>query len=194
LKNGNKSNKDIEMSIKLMVMSFGLVLAQFEPDEGINYAAWCLVMMIIFVLSYRAAREKMRQSDWWSGLDDPEECVDEEAYSYGDKPMTEEDWNVICRTAIEEAKNGSASARTWVTKNIAEGGVPSPTTATPTASSKPSSGTTSSGTAPDIIKDVISGLRSAGHTKAEATSRVQQCLAEKVYDNVEDLLRDAFSK
>ena len=189
MKNGNKSNKDIEMSIKLMVMSFGLVLAQFEPDEGINYAAWCLVMMIIFVLSYRAAREKMRQSDWWSGLDDPEECVDEEAYSYGDKPMTEEDWNVICRTAIEEAKNGSASARTWVTKNIAEGGVPSPTTATPTPSTKPSSGT-----APDIVKDVISGLRSAGHTKAEATSRVQQCLAEKVYDNVEDLLRDAFSK
>ena len=184
------------MSIKLMVMSFGLVLAQFEPDEGINYTVWCLGMMIIFVLAFKATRDKMRGSDWWSGLDDPEEeYVDAEVYSYGNKPMTEEDWNVICRTAIEEAKNGSASARTWVTKNIADGGVPNPTTtATPTASSKPSTGTPSNRTAPDIVEDAISGLRHAGHTKAEATRRVQECLAEKVYDNVEDLLRDAFSK
>ena len=187
------------MSIKLMVMSCGLVLAQFEPDEGWNYTVWCLFMMFIFVLAFKAGRDKLKESDWWSGLDDSEEDVDEEAYSYGDRPMTEGDWNVICRTAIEEAKNGSASARTWVTKNIADGGVPNPTTtATPTPSSKPSSGTSSSSTpsnrtAPDIVEDAISGLRHAGHTKAEATRRVQECLEKNVYDKVEDLLRDAFS-
>ena len=162
----------------------------FQPYEGTNYTVFCLVIMIIFAIAYKQATG---WAGWFSALDDPEEeSVDVEFYSYGDDPMTEEDWNTICRTAIEEAKAGSAAARTWVTKNIVENSV------APSKSSKPKSSESTpescSGTPSNIIDDAVSVLKNAGNKKADAVKRVMDCTKEKTYDKVEDLISDAFAK
>ena len=167
----------------------------FQPYEGTNYTVFCLVIMIIFAIAYKQATG---WAGWFSALDDPEEeSVDVEFYSYGDDPMTEEDWNTICRTAIEEAKAGSAAARTWVTKNIVENNVatlepPKPRRSKP--KSKPPKPKSYNGTPSDVANDAVSVLRNAGHTKADAVKRVKECIKEKTYDKVEDLISDAFAK
>ena len=164
----------------------------FQPYEGTNYTVFCLFIMIIFVIAYQQATG---WAGWFSALDDPvEEDIDVEFHSYGDDPMTEEDWNTICRTAIEEAKAGSAAARTWVTKNIVENNVATPEPPKPRRSKSKPKRKSYNGTPSDVANDAVSVLRNAGHTKADAVKRVKECIKEKTYDKVEDLISDAFAK
>lgn len=164
----------------------------FQPYEGTNYTVFCLFIMIIFVIAYQQATG---WAGWFSALDDPvEEDIDVEFHSYGDDPMTEEDWNTICRTAIEEAKAGSAAARTWVTKNIVENNVATPEPPKPCRSKSKPKRKSYNETPSDVANDAVSALRNAGHTKADAVKRVKECIKEKTYDKVEDLISDAFAK
>ena len=97
--------------------------------------------------------------------------------------MTEEDWNVICRTAIEKAKAGDSNARNWVTKNVIEN---------PSNSEKPTPN--SSGTSQQVIKDAVDILRKSGHTKADAVKIVRERVKAKTYTDVVALVADAFAK
>ena len=172
------------------------ILAQyngvFQPYEGTNYTVFCLFIFTLFWLTLKTATG---WAGWFSALDDPEEeAVDAQVYSYGNDPMTEEDWNTICRTAIEEAKAGSAAARTWVTKNIVENNVTTTESPKPRRSKSKPKRKSYNGTPSDVANDAVSVLRNAGHTKTDAIKKVKACLKEKTYDKVEDLISDAFAK
>ena len=167
----------------------------FNPDTGIDYILWLIPMIIIFLLAYKTSKG---WEGWFSELDDPEPEPEEEFIDYGDAPMTEGDWNTICRAAIEEAKAGNASARTWVTKNVV-GNSSKPSKPKPKPKPKPKLKTkpkpqSYNGTPADIANDAVSVLRNAGHTKTEAIKKVKACLKEKTYNKVEDLISDAFTK
>ena len=103
-------------------------------------------------------------------LNPPEER-DTIVYYEDDSPMTKNDWNVICRTAVENAKSGDSRARDWVMKNIiSEHKNESP-----------------------FAKDAIDYLVSLGFKKKEAESKVIHLTSIKTYNNLEDLIKDAIS-
>ena len=157
-----------------------LTLAQmngFEPYEGAAYFWFCLLAIIIFVISYI----NVKPIDQYIAIDDDDDYIDEEPI--GSDPMTEEDWNVICRTAIEKAKAGDSNARNWVTKNVIEN---------PSNSEKPTPN--SSGTSQQVIKDAVDILRKSGHTKADAVKIVRERVKAKTYTDVVALVADAFAK
>lgn len=170
------------------------LLAQFEPYEGINYFWFAACMVIIFIVTWMNTKPLESHLN----INDEEEYQNTTNFTYeniSSEPMTEEDWNIICRTAVEEAKAGSAAARTWVTKNIIENNAN--TTPQPPKPSKTKSKTKAqsyNGTPSDIVNDAVSVLRNAGHLKADAVKRVRECIKEKTYDTLQDLISDAFAK
>jgi len=88
------------------------------------------------------------------------------------RPMTQDDWNVIARIAIEDAKRGNANARAWVSKHY--------TSPTPSVS-----------TSADLIKDAIACLVNLGHKKKEAEVLVHKAVAAKHYNDLSELIADA---
>tara|TARA_R100001082_G_scaffold109704_1_gene87513 strand:- start:959 stop:1396 length:438 start_codon:yes stop_codon:yes gene_type:complete len=86
-------------------------------------------------------------------------------------PMSNHDWDVICRTAINKAKDGDSRARDWVMKNI----VSKHRNESPFA------------------KDAIDSLVSFGYKKKEAESTVIHLTSIKTYNNLEDLIKEALN-
>jgi len=94
------------------------------------------------------------------------------------KPVvTKQDWDEIVLTAIEQAKNGNASARSFLLKNNL---LPSSPTSVQTKNKTPSS----------VVKDTVNGLVSLGYSKSEATSMVTNACASKVYSSASELISD----
>ena len=84
-------------------------------------------------------------------------------------PMSDYDWDVICRTAINKAKAGDSRARDWVMKNIvSEHRNESP-----------------------FVKDAIDFLISLGYKKNDAESKVRHLTSIKTYNSLDDLIKDA---
>lgn len=94
------------------------------------------------------------------------------------KPVvTKQDWDEIVLTAIEQAKNGNASARSFLLKNNL---LPSSPTPAQSKNKTPSS----------VIKDTVNGLLSLGYSKSEATSMVTNACSSKVYSSASELISD----
>ena len=94
------------------------------------------------------------------------------------KPVvTKQDWDEIVLTAIEQAKNGNASARSFLLKNNL---LPSSPTPAQSKNKTPSS----------VIKDTVNGLLNLGYSKSEATSMVTNACASKIYSSASELISD----
>ena len=92
-----------------------------------------------------------------------------------DEVLSKSDWDIICAQAVEQAKQGNASARNWVTKNIIE---------------KESEKLVAEELKTDaaIVSEAIEGLVSLGWKKKDATKTVKEAACAKEYKSVEDLL------
>ena len=92
-----------------------------------------------------------------------------------DEVLSESDWDIICAQAVEQAKQGNASARNWVTKNIIE---------------KECEKLVAEELKTDatIVSEAIEGLVSLGWKKRDATKTVKEAACAKEYKSVEDLL------
>jgi len=92
-----------------------------------------------------------------------------------DEVLSESDWDIICAQAVEQAKQGDASARNWVTKNILE---------------KESEKLVADELKTDvtIVSETVEALVSLGWKKGDATKEVKEAACAKEYKSVEDLL------
>ena len=87
-------------------------------------------------------------------------------------PMSNHDWDVICRTAINKAKDGDSRARDWVMKNIV---------AKEQISKSPFS------------DDAILALVKLGCKKSDATKIVSDLVSTNSYSSLDDLIKDALN-
>ena len=86
----------------------------------------------------------------------------------------ESDWNEICQAAIEKAKSGDSSARTWVTKHIFE---------------KKPEVIDNVKTDQSIIDEAITTLvKSMGYKRGEAKDLVLKVVTEKDFDTLDSLI------
>ena len=106
------------------------------------------------------------------------------------KSFNKDDWDEICRTAIDEAKEGDHRARDWVVKNVSGFGGAVATA----SSSSPTPTTTKDATPKSVIDDAIATLRSMGYTKKDAVGRVNAVIKLKKYDDVGTLIKDLYKK
>ena len=106
------------------------------------------------------------------------------------KSFNKDDWDEICRTAIEKAKEGDHRARDWVVKNVGNFG----NVFAATTSSSPADTTPKHTTSKSVIDDAVAFLRSMGHAKKDAVDRVNAAIKLKKYDNVEILIKDLYKK
>jgi len=92
-----------------------------------------------------------------------------------DEVLSESDWDIICAQAVEQAKQGDASARNWVTKNILE---------------KESEKLVADELKTDvtIVSETVEALVSLGWKKGDATKEVKEAACAKEYKSVEELL------
>lgn len=155
------------------------MLLAYQPDLHIVGTPIGILWTIIWAgfigyWMYRIAIEFKPQTEPLVENEDWDEDWDEdwEDEPVDNRPMTQDDWNVIARIAIEDAKKGNASARAWVSKHC--------TTPTPSVS-----------TSPDLIKDAIACLVNLGHKKKDAEVLVHKAVAAKHYDNISELIADA---
>ena len=109
------------------------------------------------------------------------------------EPLSDDDWDEICRAAVEEAKEGDHRARDWVVKNVGRFGGATAGSRRPAAAT--TKNTTPKYTTPkSVIDDAVATLRSIGHTKKDATDQVNAAIKLKKYDNVESLIKDLYKK
>ena len=94
------------------------------------------------------------------------------------KPFSEDDWDEICRMAIDDAKGGDHRAREWVVKHVLKKEEVKDKISTPKT----------------VVEDAVETLRSMGHSKAEATRMVNEAVKSKKYHDVESLLKDLYKK
>ena len=92
-----------------------------------------------------------------------------------DEVLSESDWDTICAQAVKQAKQGDASARNWVTKNILE---------------KESEKLVADELKTDvtIVSETVEALVSLGWKKGDATKEVKEAACAKEYKSVEELL------
>ena len=98
-----------------------------------------------------------------------------------DGPITDNDWDIICRQAIEKAKSGDGKARDWVMKNIMQSKLSEQEAASFLTGSQ-------------VVEDAIATLTSMGHQQSEAEQLVMDLARDKEYVKVEDLLQDIYRR
>lgn len=147
----------------------------YEPDDGLTYFAFALAMILFFLYSYCS---EFKLPYKFFGIKKEDLHGNGHDGDFGDM----EDWDVICRMAVEQAKRGDHRARDWVVKNMIDN----------------QEGVFGQADQPDqdkeIVKDAITALCSVGYKKAEAKKVVESLLQERSYDSVEELTKDALSK
>ena len=94
------------------------------------------------------------------------------------KPFSEDDWDEICRMAIDDATRGEHRAREWVVKHVLKKEEVKDKISTPKT----------------VVEDPVETLRSMGHSKDEATRMVNEAVKSKKYHDVESLLKDLYKK
>ena len=122
---------------------------------------------------------------WWKatmGNREPDYISQDD--SKGDVSFCEDDWNKICLSAINGAKEGNHSDRQWVMDNILDG---------PELKEKEEEGKKPK-TSKTIINEVIATLRSMGHKASEAKKLVIDLASKKVYHSAEELLVGVYKR
>jgi hypothetical protein len=161
--------------IALMDSGSFLLALGYEPDDGLTYFAFAVAMILFFFYSYFSEFKLpykffgVKKEDLYDGGRED---------NFGDM----EDWDVICRMAVEQAKHGDHRAREWVVKHMVDN----------------QDGMFGQSDQPDqdkdIVEDAITALHSVGYKKAEAKKVIESLLQERAYNSVEELVRDALSK
>jgi len=123
--------------------------------------------------------QNAERTRYWYGDNPSQDVIIEQNTEPDSTPMTEEDWNVICRTAIEKAKNGDGKSRDWITKHMSSNEGSS--LENPSVKSSP------------LEADAVSALVNVGIKKKEAVIRVSQALSRRSYSDLDSLIKDAFS-
>jgi Holliday junction resolvasome RuvABC DNA-binding subunit len=89
------------------------------------------------------------------------------------------DWEVICATAIEQAKTGDHRAREWLIKNgVSLGG----------------SNATTTKQDPQIVNDAIDALKTVGYKAGEARKIIDSLIKDREYDDLQELIKEALTK
>ena len=143
-----------------------------------------IFIILVIVGTICQVHEKMIEQEaartrYWYGDNPSQDVIVEQDTESDSTPMTEEDWNVICRTAIEKAKNGDGKARDWITKHM--------------SSEEGSSLENPSVEVSPLKANAISALVNLGINKKEATIRVSEALTRHSYSDLEDLIKAALN-
>ena len=159
----------------------------YTPDFNGEQAIYGIIFVLIIAYNFRVGFLKVFVDD------------DEDAVSYATsapaaapvvvktvapvrkksrKPFSEDDWDEICRMAIDDAKGGDHRAREWVVKHVLKKEEVKDKISTPKT----------------VVEDAVETLRSMGHSKAEATRMVNEAVKSKKYHDVESLLKDLYKK
>jgi hypothetical protein len=106
------------------------------------------------------------------------------------------DWDEICQAAIDKAKSGDTSARTWVTKHIYEQHeAPKPPKAPKAAKEvKEVKEKLPSLTSARVIEDTVMFLCCLGEKKRKVEPIIKDLGAKKKYENVESLVKDFYKR
>ena len=152
------------------------------------FYAYCIKSFINWVSKeYSESRKfklEMKQADRPVYIRAEPEIID-------NTPLNEDDWDVIMRRAIEDAKKGNASARNFVLKN-ANNRPPvlnsNTGTVVPPPIIKPVPHTDQS-----IINDAQLALVSMGFKKREANSMVNSACSHRPFNSVQELIQDCLS-
>jgi len=145
-----------------------------------------------------------------------------ESGQYNSVESETEAWTQIKQRTIQNAINGDADARDWVTENVFQPKSPSktpksspvtkqrppktasskpkrapskPVSAKPKATPKPKVETPSQpkhNTPPQVAREAIQGLTSLGFRKKEATDTVKGFLKDKSYTDAGSIIQDVF--
>ena len=105
----------------------------------------------------------------------------------------ESDWDEICDAAIDKAKRGDTSARTWVTKHIyKKHEVPKP----PKVDKPPREvkKETPPLTSTRVIEDAVMFLCGLGEKKRKVDPIVKDLCTKKKYEKVEDIVKDFYKR
>ena len=156
----------------LNTMTITLIGLGFEPDNGLTYFAFVVGMAFFFFYSYFS---EFGLPYKFFGVKKEDLHEDEYKDNFGGM----EDWDVICRMAVEQAKRGDHRAREWVLKNMMDN--------QEDMFDQPDQDK-------EIVEDAITALCSVGYKKAEAKKVIESLLQERTYDSVEELTKDALSK
>ena len=101
-------------------------------------------------------------------------------------PLNEDDWDVIMRRAIEDAKKGNSSARNFVLKNAANR-PPVLISSTSTVIPPPII------TDQSIINDAQLALVSMGFKKRDVTNMVKSACSHRSFSSVQELIQECLS-
>ena len=132
---------------------------------------WIFILVGSFNKIFEGWRKEQKELEDYLNPPEPQQTTGTTVHYENASPMTQNDWDVICRTAIEKAKSGDHRARDWVINNVISG----------------------QATQPSFIKDAIDAMVGIGFKKKDAESRVRQLMSIKSYDNLDDLIKDAVS-
>ena len=132
---------------------------------------WIFILVGSFNKVFEGWRREEKELQDYLNSDEPQEATAATVHYENASPMTQNDWDVICRTAIENAKSGDHRAREWVMKNVISG----------------------QATQPSFVQDAIDAMIGIGFSKKDAESKVRKLMRVKSYDNLDDLIKDAVS-
>ena len=155
----------------MLAIGFGFVAQLLASGSGMNWILYPLVWILSPLEYFMSDRSDTKEEvELELKFEPPKEVKPEK-----DEVLSESDWDIICAQAVEQAKQGNASARNWVTKNIIE---------------KECEKLVAEELKTDatIVSEAIEGLVSLGWKKRDATKTVKEAACVKEYKSVEDLL------
>jgi hypothetical protein len=150
-------------------MEHYILIAGAVSDFFLSVFIILVIVGTICEVHTKMIQQREDENRYWYGDGLSQEVITEQNTEPNSDPMTEEDWNVICRTAIEKAKNGDGKARDWITKHMSSEGSSS------------------------LKVDAISALVNLGIKKKEATTRVSEALNRGSYASLDDLIKAALN-
>ena len=145
-----------------------------------------------FVIGFLRPKPKSTSSEWQVPF--TLETKEPETIEVGSTSSSpESDWDEICDTAIDKAKRGDTSARTWVTKHIyKKHEVPKP----PKVDKPPREvkKETPPLTSTRVIEDAVMFLCGLGEKKRKVDPIVKDLCTKKKYEKVEDIVKDFYKR
>jgi len=133
---------------------------------------WIFILVGSFNKMFEGWKKEEKELEDYLNSPEPQQITDTTVYYEDDSPMTKNDWDVICRTAVEKAKSGDSRARDWVMKNIV----------TKEQISKS-----------PFSDDAIIALVKLGFKKPNATNIVSDLVSNNTYSSADDLIKDALN-
>ena len=163
----------------------GISIFAYNPDYDFEQGIYAIIFVLIIFYNFRVGFVKVFGPD----SEEDKKTYTEPSLVVSDvrvtrknrEPFNKDDWDEICRMAIENAKEGDHRAREWVMKNVVTG-------------SDTKDNVSFNRTPKSVMHDAVETLRSMGHTKKEAVDLVKAVTKSRIYDDVETLVKDVYRK